>query len=80
MVESKEPLVDAKKWIICVALSGLFWAYMTWVLIPFIPGKPTETMRLFWSGFTAIPIAGTFYLASICFTATLVDQLRRKKA
>ena len=80
MAETTEPLVDAKKWVICLALTGLFYAFMTWVLIPFIPGNPSDGMRFFWSAFSAVPIAGTFYLASVCFTATLVDERRRKKA
>ena len=75
MEGSKKPLVDSKKWMICIGLTLAFWAFMTWILVPFIPENSP-----FGAGFTAIPIAGTFYLASVCFTATLVDEIRQKKA
>lgn len=75
MEGSKQPLVDSKKWIICVALSLIVWAFFSWVLIPFIPENSP-----FSSVFTAFPIAGTFYLASVCFTATLVDEKRQKQS
>ncbi|MGB0373270.1 MAG: hypothetical protein ACPGN3_18220 [Opitutales bacterium] len=79
MSESQEQLVDVKKWSICVVLTIAFWAFMTSMMVPFIP-EESEGWTMFWAAFTAFPIAGTFYMASMCFTATLVDQLRRKGA
>ena len=79
MSESQEPLVDVKKWIVCIVLTMTFWVFMTWTLLPFIPEAP-PAWTVLWSAFTSFPIAGTFYLSSMCFTATLVAQIRQKRA
>lgn len=75
MSEDKTPLVNPKSWSICVVLTLIFWVFMTTVLIPHVPpAGPGWT--LFWAFFSATPIAGTFYMASMCFTAVLVYQSR----
>jgi len=60
-------------------LTGLFFVFMTYVLRPFVPAQ-TEFYTWLFSGFTALPLTGVFWLATQMFRVTLTDQMRRKKA
>jgi hypothetical protein len=61
-----------------LALTGLFFVFMTVVLRPFVPAQ-TPLLVWFFAGFTALPLTGIFWLATQMFRVTLTDQLRRKR-
>ena len=76
MPEPKKRLVGPKLWGFCLILTALFWLFMASLMFPIVP-PTTPIWSTFWAGYTAAPIALTFYLASMCFCVTLVDQRRR---
>ncbi|MGJ3242273.1 MAG: hypothetical protein ACFE0O_04850 [Opitutales bacterium] len=71
-------LVGPKAFGVIVGLTGLFWLVMGSFLRAFVPAEDPVTLWIV-ALFGATPMAGTFFLAAIMFTTTLVDQRRRKR-
>ena len=77
--QDTEPKLTSKATIVFdLVLTIVFYAIMARVLVPFVPmqGKGVPDA---WAAFTAIPMAGVFWLLTQMFRVTLTDQLRRSK-
>ena len=61
-----------------ILLALVFYVVMAFVLRPFVPMEGNGVTE-FWAAFTAIPLAGVFWLLVQMFRVTLTDQLRRTK-
>lgn len=64
---------------ISVLLALVFWAVLTYLLTPFTFTLDPFWMY-FWAAFTALPIAGTFYIAVHMFWLVAVEHKRTKSA
>jgi hypothetical protein len=60
-------------------LALAFFIMMAFILRPFVPMQGPGVVE-FWAAFTAIPLAGVFWLVIQMFRVTLTDQLRRRKS
>ena len=77
--QDAEPKLVSKTTIILdLILTIVFYGIMARVLIPFVPMQGKGVPEL-WAAFTAIPLAGVFWLLSQMFRVTLTDQLRRSR-
>ena len=62
-----------------ILLTGIFFIFMVSVLKEHVPAE-TSKMQLIFSVFTALPLAGVFWLALGLFRVTVADmKLRRKE-
>lgn len=59
-------------------LTLIFYVIMAFVLRPFVPMEGKGVTE-FWAAFSAMPLAGVFWLLIQMFRVTLTDQLRRSK-
>jgi hypothetical protein len=71
-------LVSKMAIVVDLLLTLIFYGMMAVVLIPFVPMQGKGEPEI-WAAFTAIPLAGVFWLLVQMFRVTLTDQLRRSK-
>lgn len=64
--------------IIDIVLALAFFIVMAFVLRPFVPMQGEGVVE-FWAAFTALPMAGVFWLLIQMFRVTIVDQIRSAK-
>lgn len=76
---SQEKLTSPLSILVDLAIAGVFFIAMTFLLRDFVPAE-NPIWVWFFAAFTAFPIAAVFFLATQMFRVTIVDQLRRKKA
>lgn len=62
-----------------LGLTLLFFVLMAFAMRPFVPMQGEGVVE-FWAAFTALPMAGVFWLVVQMFRVTLVDQLRRRRS
>ncbi len=65
--------------LLSIVLTLLVWAGLTYLLTPFTFTHDPFWMY-FWSGFTAFPIAATFYIATHMYQLVAVEHKRAKSA
>lgn len=65
--------------LLSIVLTLVVWGFLTYMLTPFTFTLDPFWMY-FWSGFTALPIAGTFYVATHMFWLVAVENKRAKSA
>ena len=75
--QEEKKLVGKIANVIDVILALTFFAIMAFVLRPFVPFQGKGVVEL-WAAFTALPMAGVFWLVIQMFRVTLVDQMRSK--
>ena len=59
-----------------IVITGVFFILISILLRPHVPLESFFWVTL-WASFSAVPIAGTFFLASQMFRVVLTDQRRR---
>ena len=61
-----------------VVAAFIFWLVFTYLLTPFVP---TETLPwvYIWSGFTATPLTGVFFMSLHMFRLVAVENSRAKQ-
>lgn len=64
--------------VIDIAMALIFFVIMAFALRPFVPMQGKGVVE-FWAAFTALPMAGVFWIVVQMFRVTLVDQIRAKK-
>lgn len=69
-----------KKFIgVSIILAFVFWAVFTRLLLPFVP-VDDPMWAYFWSGFTALCLTGTFYIATHMFRLVLQEHRKAQRA
>lgn len=64
--------------VIDLGLTLLFFILMAFAMRPFVPMQGKGVVE-FWAAFTALPMAGVFWIVVQMFRVTLVDQLRARR-
>lgn len=78
MDTERQPLLNLKLLGVIVLLTGAFQLFMASVLVNHVPSE-SAFWQWFWGFFSALPLAGTFFLAACMFCIVLFDQLRQNK-
>ena len=77
--QEEKKLVGKTANLIDIALAVAFFIIMSFAMRPFVPMQGPGVVE-FWAAFTALPMAGVFWIVVQMFRVTLVDQLRRKRS
>ena len=62
-----------------LALTGLVFAFFMLILLPFVPAQGL-IWQYVWAGFTAFPLAGTFFFSAHMFWVVFVESTQARKA
>jgi hypothetical protein len=62
-----------------IVLTLIFWVVFTYLLTPFV-FTTDPVWKYVWSGFTAIPLAGTFFFAVHMFRLVQAENKKAKSA
>lgn len=62
---------------LALVLSLLFWAFFTRILLPFVP-VDSLGWQYVWAAFTALCLAGVFFLAVHMFLLVLFEHRRNR--
>lgn len=76
--QEEKKLVGKLANVIDIAMALIFFVIMAFALRPFVPMQGKGVVE-FWAAFTALPMAGVFWIVVQMFRVTLVDQIRAKK-
>jgi len=76
--QEEKKLVGKLANVIDIAMALIFFIIMAFALRPFVPMQGKGVVE-FWAAFTALPMAGVFWIVVQMFRVTLVDQIRAKK-
>ena len=76
--KENKKLIGKTSNIIDIVLALTFFIIMAFVLRPFVPMQGEGVVE-FWAAFTALPMAGVFWLLIQMFRVTIVDQIRSAK-
>jgi hypothetical protein len=76
---SRSKIIDLAANALVLLLTGVFWAFLTWICYGHTPDAP-EAWKWGLAAFTSVCISGIFWLAAQGFRVAVTAHLRRDKS